>query len=295
MARFAKHIGLLILSVLIVMIILDKLYSYTFKNSAPRSKIQKILQLGESHYDLIFLGSSRTENHVDCAVIERITGKSCINFGISGGSIGDMVILMRLMETRNVTFEKAFLQLDYNYNSQGLSQNFKARLMPFIHEPTVKKELNAVGVHWTESNISFYRFMKYDQVIGFREFISSVINKKPKTDLNVGFAPKIGVGEAIATSFPEKFKEVNTEIQALEAIIGSQDKEIHYFTAPYCNKVQGRDAGIQQLKNRVENLHDYIGIYDDKPEYFFNCGHLNLDGARDFSRILAKKLIQPQF
>lgn len=289
MIRFVKHIGIILLIIISLMILLDKAYSYVFKNSEPRSKVQKILQLTDDHYDYIFLGSSRTENHIDCEVITRITGRSCINFGISGGSIGDMLVLLRLMDANRVTYEKVFLQLDYNYNGSGLSQNFKARLMPFIDEPAVRNELLIVGLDNAQKNIPFYRFLKNDRVIGFRELASSILNKKPRTDLNVGFAPKIGIGNKVSTSFPPVINQFNEEVAAIVSIVKEKEKKIQFFTAPYCSEVKGRVNAINQLKQRVPDLWDYSTIYDHEPAYFYNCGHLNIEGAQDFSRIIAER------
>ncbi len=294
MKGFLKHIGMILLIITTLMILFDVSYSYVFKVSEPRSKIQKILQLSDTHYDYIFLGSSRTENHIDCEVIKEVTGKSCINFGISGGSIGDMAVLLRLIEANNVTFEKVFLQLDYNYNASGLSQNFKARLMPFINEPTVREELTLVGLDKTEKYIPFYRFMKNDQVVGFRELVSSIINKTPKTDINVKFAPKKGIGLEVATSFPEVIHNSNSEVAAIANLVASKDKVLQFFTAPYCPEVKGRELAIKELKRRVKGLWDYSNLYDEQLDYFFNCGHLNIMGARDFSRIIAQRELQNQ-
>ena len=292
MRRFFKYIGLLVVVVLALMLVLDAAYSYTFKHSEPRSKIQKILQLEGAYYDYVFLGSSRTENHIDCAIIEQLTGKSCINMGISGGSIGDMVVLMQLMQARNVTFDQVLLQLDYNYNSTGLSPNFKARLMPFIKEPAVSEALTTVGLSKAERYIPFYRYMKNDQVIGFREFVSSVLNRKPQTDIDIGFLPKTGIGDGIATSFPMEIAASNEEVTALLDFMDSIEKSIQFFTAPYCPKVQRRDAAMKQLESRVANLWNYVAVYDTQAEYYFNCGHLNKEGAQDFSKKLANRLIQ---
>lgn len=289
MNRFLKHIALLFLIIISFIIVLDKTYSYVFKHSEPRSKIQKILQVSDTHYEYVFLGSSRTENHIDCEIITKITGKSCINFGISGGTIGDMLVLMRLMEASEVSFDKLFLQLDYNYNHEGLSANFKARLMPFINEPEVKNELSVVGLDKYEEAIPFYRYMKNDQVIGFREFFVSILNKKPRTDLNVGFSPKEGVGEIVSTSFPRVIKESNTELEILQSFVKSKDKTIQFFTAPYCSEVKGRERAMTQLKQRVTQLWDYSSIYDKKDFFFYNCGHLNIEGARDFSHVIAER------
>ena len=83
MYRFLKHTGGIIILSIIILFVLDALYSYTFSVSEPRSKIQKLLQLKDVHYDYAFLGSSRTENHIDCEIVggdkwydkEKVVGK----------------------------------------------------------------------------------------------------------------------------------------------------------------------------------------------------------------------------
>lgn len=271
---------------------LDALYSYTFQNGTPRNKIQKILQLKNQHYYYAFLGSSRTENHIDCELIEQLTGKSCINFGVSGGTIGDMLILMTITESKGITFSEVFLQVDYSYNFSGISNNFRASLAPFINNAVVKKELIKNGESFYYYYIPFYRYLKNDKVVGFREFFSTLLNKKPKANLNIGFAPKTGKGLAVSGRFPVKFSDKNEELNALFKLMEKNNAELTCFTAPYCKNIENR-AFMSALKSKVPNLKDYISIFDENPEYFFNCGHLNAEGARAFTKILTEDLLKP--
>ena len=289
MKQFFKYISVLTIMVIVLMAILDIAYSYVFRTSEPRSKIQKILQVSNVNYDYVFLGSSRTENHIDCEIITKITGKSCVNFGISGGSIGDMLVLLKLMDSKGLTFDKLFLQMDYNYNHSGLSANFRARLMPFINEPAVKNKLEMVGMNKAEEMMPFYRFMKNDQVIGFREFIASILNKKPTTGLNVGFAPKKGIGDLVASPLPMEIYNENNEVNMLEELVTARGKDIQFFTAPFCSKKQQITHFMSLLKERMPGLWDYSNLYEDRNEFFYNCGHLNIEGARDFSNIIANR------
>lgn len=271
---------------------LDTLYSYTFQNGTPRNKIQKILQLNNQHYDVAFLGSSRTENHIDCELIEKLTGKSCISLGIAGSTIGDMLILMTIAKSKGITFNEVFLQVDYGYNFTGVSNNFTACLMPFKNNAVVKKQLAKSQESFCYNYIPFYRYLKYDKVVGFRAFLSVLFNKKPKTNLDIGFAPKIGQGLAVSGKLPDKFKAKNEELNALFKLMEKNNTKLTCFTAPYCKNVENR-AFMSTLKFRVPNLKDYISIFDENPEHFFNCGHLNIEGARVFTKILIKDLLKP--
>ncbi|MFD1614966.1 hypothetical protein [Gelatiniphilus marinus] len=292
MKEFLGYIFKILIIAFVVMYVFDKVYSYTFQNGAPRNKIQKILQLKNQHYDYAFLGSSRTENHIDCELVEKLTGKSCINLAISGGTIGDMLILMTIAESKGITFNEVFLQVDYSYNGSGISNNFRASLVPYINHKVVKQQLIENGESVFYNYIPFYRYLKYDKVVGFREFFSVLFNKKPKTDLNVGFAPKTGQGLAVSGKLPDKFKAENDELTALFRLMEKRNTKMVCFIAPYCKNIENR-AFMRTLKSRVPDLKDYISVFDDNPEFFFNCGHLNIEGARAFTKIITEDLIQP--
>jgi len=291
MKRFLKYLGLIVFVTLIFMIILDQAYSYVFRNSEPRSKIQKVMQLKDAHYDVAFFGSSRTENHIDCELIRTVTGKSCINFGISGGSLADMNVLMKLLAKNNVSYNKALVQVDYNFNSENLSPSFRAQLVPFIQDSVIKKALAQEKSNLSYTYVPFYRYLKNDKVIGFREFFANIIDKKPKTNMDVGFAPKIGIGNQVAGTFSSSFKEKNKAIESIKSHLSLQEIPLVFFTAPYCKNIGNREIGIQMLKERIPDLLDYSTIYDNHEDFFFNCGHLNIEGARDFSGFIAKEIL----
>ncbi|WP_339895272.1 hypothetical protein [uncultured Algibacter sp.] len=289
MKQFSIYVFKILAVVFVSMYMLDKLYTYTFQNGTPRNKIQKILKLQDAHYDYAFFGSSRTENHIDCELIEQLTGKSCVNFGISGGTNGDMLTLMILAESNKITFDNVVLQVDHNFNLRGLSNNFKASLVPFIFNDDVKQELKKDKNNFYYYNIPFYRYLKYDKVVGFRELLSTILNKKPKTHLDVGFNPKVGVGKGVSGAIPFIINKENEEIESIIKLMKKRGTNLTFFTAPYCKDIENRDR-LRALKTRVPSLLDYVSIFDDKEKYFYNCGHLNIEGAEEFTNILIKDI-----
>ncbi|MDO5970550.1 hypothetical protein Q4Q35_12100 [Flavivirga aquimarina] len=233
----------------------------------PKNKIHKILQLKKEHYDIAFLGSSRTENHIDCELVEKLTGKSCINLGISGGTIGDMQILLALAESKEISIDTIVIQIDYNFNKKGLSQNFKANLVPFLDHPLVKNELKKDGDNFYYTYVPFYRYMKYDKVVGFRQFFTSLINKKPKKEIDLGFKPKRGKGLEISGNLPTHFNDTNQELEAINDITERTGAKLIYFTAPFCKYAKNRDK-LKTLKLSIPSILDYVSIFDDQEEFF---------------------------
>ena len=289
MKQFLLYILKIIIVIILMMYLFDALYSYTFKNSFPRNKVHKILQLEDKHFDLVFLGSSRTENHVDCELVEKLTGKSCVNLGMSGATIGDMLILLSLAEINKITFDSLVIQIDYNFYNSGLSNNFKANLVPFIQNPLIRKELNKDNDNFYYNYIPFYRYMKYDKVVGFREFFATLINKKPKSEIRFGFKPKRGIGLEVSGKLPKSFNDTNNEFESIKELVKRTESKLFLFTAPYCQKINNRDK-LKELKNVIPTILDYVSLFDNKEKYFFNCAHLNIDGAREFTKILIEDI-----
>jgi len=273
------------------MFFLDRSYTYIFENGEPRSKIQNMLQLKNKHYDIAFFGSSRTEFHIDCKLITKLTGKSCVNFGISGGSPGDMLILMKLAKNRKVTFNQVFMQVDYNYNSSGITEYFKANLIPFMDNPIAKEQLLLYKEEFFYRRLPFYRFMVFDKVVGIREAMASFLKRKTNIDLELGFSPKQGIGKAVAGSFPETIKNNSGELDQMLELYKDTNTRLEFFTAPYCKEVKNRNF-IDKVQLKLPGLHNYIDLFDDKDEYFFNCGHLNEVGAGVFTKTLVEDLLQ---
>lgn len=277
MKRFLKHIFIILGLFISLMVLLDKAYSYTFKNGIPRSKIQKILQEKDKHYDVAFFGSSRAENHIDCQLIEQLTGKTCVNFGISGGTPKDVLMLVQIAENNGITYNQAFLQVDSSYNKENMSPNFKARISPF----------NEVINLEDESNISlpFINYLIYDRVVGFREFWSIALKRKPKSNIDYGFNPKYNTGLEVPSQLPSKINDSNYSIEKLSQFWKKINVKQAYFTAPYCAKIENRNV-LNVFKNRFSEYKEYATVFDDNLLYFSDCGHLNFDGAQVFTKLI---------
>jgi hypothetical protein len=290
MKRFATYVLSLTAIIIASFFILDAVYTYAFTTGVPRSKLQYILQLEDVEYDYVFFGSSRTEFHIDCDVIEELTGKSCVNFGISGTTLLDTQVMIELMQARGIKINNAFVQVDYMFNTTGFSPNFRARLLPFNKDPKINDILERYDKSFSDKYLPFYRYLKNDHVIGFREVFNLFTGRKGKIDFENGFFPKIGKGKDKIESLPAKIIERNPNIDAMKIHFEENGINAFFFIAPLCNTVQRREY-IDKLKIKIPDLHDYSSIYVDQQSGFFDCGHLNIHGAREFSRFLANDLI----
>jgi hypothetical protein len=284
MKKFIIHVSIIFLAIIALMGIFDFIYTYTFSKSVARNKFQYILKMQPQKLDYIFLGSSRTANHIVPGEVTRLTGKSAINLGIEGGVLEDNLLELKLILSKKIKIQKVFLQVDYVYNDEGLSHIGNAAVLPFINNPLIKKHLETQLPNFEAVyNIPFYRYMTADYSIGFREFIFSAVGKKPRIDLYDGFSPMSGNENLNPIDLPKTIRTTNTALNEIRSLCKKNDIALVLFCAPFCSEVHYPEY-IYKLKLKLPDLHDYLSAMHNNQ--FFNCGHLNENGAVAFTRLL---------
>jgi hypothetical protein len=141
---------------LALMFAFDRFYMDAFISGVPPSKLQHILNQKSKTYDYLFLGFSRTAFYRDCDLIEDLTGKSCINYRISGTTFNDSYLILQLMEALGIKFKNIFVLVHYMHNDTDYLPNYKARLLTHNKESIVKEILEEYDISFAETYIPFY-------------------------------------------------------------------------------------------------------------------------------------------
>jgi len=291
MKRIVKYITALIAIFIALAFSLDYLYTSIYKNGNPRNKVSYLLSLQGDSIPYVFIGSSRVDNTIDATIIQNLTGKKALNLGIQGSNIDDYLLMLKLLEKQKIRTEVIFIQVDYVYNMPGKSEILKAYLMPFIDDITISSFLKSRSDDFLSlKNLPFYRYMKYDYLIGFRESITTAVGKGNKIDLSNGYFPKYGYsGMTLKANLPEKLIKHNQDILEINQFAKEKNLKVIYFIAPFCPATTNKDfAG--KLEERLPKFYNFISVFDDQPKNFFDCGHLNNKGAVEFSKIFAEKI-----
>ncbi|MCX2837476.1 hypothetical protein OQ279_04865 [Salinimicrobium sp. MT39] len=276
------------------LLLLEQTYDFIFANGVIRSKHQKVQSLEEGEYfEYVFLGSSRTENSIDCEVVEQITGKPCINLGISGSSLQDSYVLLKLLIAKGVKVKHVFVQVDYSYNEKDitLSPAFKATLIPYRKNPVIREQLLKEEDGPYILNVPFYGYLKYEKVVGFREFFNQTIRNKTGRNYENGFFPLTGTGKKLYGSLPSEIADKNNSLVEIQQLMSQQEANLYYFLAPYCSEVKNREYA-KKLQDKLPEMFNYIDIFDRKENFFADCGHINLEGAKEFTKILITDFLQ---
>ena len=291
MKKFLLHIGFLLLSIVLLMVIFDLVYTYAFSNAIPRNKFQYIYKMEPQNMDLVFLGSSRVANQISATEVRRLTGGSAINLGVEGASYHDNLLELQLLLQRNIRIKKLVLSIDHYYEFESPSTFGNAAMLPFIREPHMRNHLSELPEFKVSYYVPFYRYMNASHIAGFRELVLSIAGKKLKTDFSDGFIPKNGATTLEGFKLPENLSNHNKYLDSISTICRTNNIKLVLFCAPYCSKTENLEY-VAKLKLRFPNMLDYSRAMND--DSFYDCVHLNETGAITFTRMLVDDILKSE-
>lgn len=286
MKKFLVHFFSILALVFLLLFLCDLFYSKIYQGCAPRNKLQYIIDLDKEYFDVVFLGSSRTANHIDTDLFNKLSGQKTINLGVEGAGLNDNLLQLRLLLAHN-DIKSVFLQIDSNIETEESSNISTAEAMPFINNPIVKEHTKKYNPNFDcLYTLPFYRYAINDAKIGFRELFFAFLNKKPGIDPSIGYTPKFG------NTIPDKPLEImgeetvlsnNSVLDEIKLLCQQNNTKLVLFIAPYCSKINP-DSYIQKIKKIAPELIDLTKGYPDA--MFYNCGHLNDEGAKKLTKAL---------
>ncbi|EJL66766.1 hypothetical protein [Flavobacterium sp. CF136] len=287
MKKFLVYTVKILTITILVAVILDGLYTFIFLQSKNRGKIETIFNSKAKKYDVIILGSSRANNHFVSQMFED-KGLKTFNYGISGGHLFEASLLLKLMIERKYTIKNVILEADLNLSNDHEAEGIAALFLPYIHNSDVIKEHFETQENFNELYyVPFYRYIKYDTKIGFRETFFTAIHKKTNALDNLGYYPlekhKNGnMKNNIVNLNPLPHNKYYEEIKEI-----CKANKINFIAVmtPMCENVVGMNY-FDKVKKAYPEIHNYENtVVEDK--YFSSCGHMTDTGARMFtSRII---------
>lgn len=286
MKRFGLFILKLFLIAAFVSLLLEKVYTHTYDTSNPRFKFQYLMGLKNSAVDYIFIGSSRVENGVNPKRIEEKTGKKVLNLGFQAGKINDFKMLLEMIKKLNISYQKIFIQIDYNYNLQGHYSNIlKYEVIPFVtqYETLQSYEKRSDTVHqFGIRNIPFYRYMLNSPKLGIREVLAQHLSKKNVMVENQGFVALLGTRSSNEKYLlPDFILKNNQDFYSLNRYCIQNKISVVYYIAPFYKTAQNLDY-IEKLKHKVPGIIDCSHVIQNS-DYFQDSAHLNYLGAEKFT------------
>ena len=291
MKAFFKYLSLITFSVLVTLAVVDFLYTKVFERG-ERSKYQYLRSFKDKKIDYIFLGSSRVENTLNPLVIDSITGKTSVNFGVQGARVKDLNLLVKLIEVYNIEYETIFIQLDYIYNfPEAKSEFLTYQLIPFVNEnDLINQYFDSHNDGVTIKNIPLARYSLFDQKNGIRELFSNLIGKESRVKDYKGFSPLNVTNSETTHHLPDSIATKNKALKKMQSYIRSNKLNVVFFCSPFKTSTKNLSY-ISKLKKRIPKLIDFSKSIKD-PKLFKDNLHLNIKGANKFSELFANTLLK---
>jgi hypothetical protein len=278
---------------LVTLVLLDVLYTAVYLQSDSRSKIDYLYNSKDKNYDVVFLGSSRVNNHFVPEIFNK-AGYKTFNFGITRSRLDESALMLQMMVERNYKIKHLILQVDLNINTNDHSEAIRSLFMPYLHtSKTIREYYSNLPEYNQLLYIPFYRYMHYDARIGFREMYYSAIHKKTNVLEYDGFHPLLnGPDKLVPADLSKYYPKRNKGYETIKAICKKNNIYLIALTTPMCMETINRDYFNHIQKVYPEILRFENAVTDDK--YFSTCGHLNKDGAIEYTKVVFNALFKPK-
>jgi hypothetical protein len=286
MKKFTRFTFLILGIVLLSLVLLDIIYTTVYMKSSHRGKIDYVYNSKARYYDVAVLGSSRANNHFVTQLFEEKELKS-FNYGISGGHLFEASLLLKLMVERKYTIKNLIIETDLNLSNEHRSDAVAAKFLPYIHHSkTIQKHFSEEEDFLELYYIPFYRYLKFDASIGFREMYNNLSNE-PTNTLEKGGFYALGNKKGNMKNDITALKPIhNKYYEEIKRICEANNIRLIAVMTPMCTDVKGLDY-FQKVNAIYPEIYNYENVIQGN-QYFSSCGHMNEKGARLFTTRIIK-------
>ena len=233
-------------------------------------------------YDVVIMGTSRANNHFVTDLFEN-KGLKSFNYGISGSHLFETSLLLKLMMANKFQIKNLILEADLSICNEKRDEGTTARFMPYIHTNSIIKEHYKNEIDFKQLYyVPFYRYIKFDAKIGFRE-VYEVLSKKPTNTLyNKGYYPLISDKKGSMKNDISTLKVIrNKYYEEIKSICKANNINFIAVMTPICENTKGINY-FEKVKRAYPEIHNYENVVTED-KYFSTCGHMNELGARFFT------------
>ncbi|WPR71598.1 hypothetical protein SLW70_00295 [Flavobacterium sp. NG2] len=286
-----KFLGFILKGIIIIVVlaaVLDYGYTLVYNQSNNRGKIDYVYNSNGKQYDVIILGSSRANNHFVSEMFEK-KGLKTFNFGMSGGHLFEADLLMKLMLERNYKIKNVILEADLNLSNEHQAKGIASRFLPYLHSSTVIKNHFSFEDDFSYLYyIPFYRYIKFDTQIGFREMFFNAIHKRTNHLDHSGYHPLLSNKKGNMKNDLTNLNPLNQNkyYEDIKRICTENNINFIPIMTPMCENTKGIHY-FDKVKKAYPEIYNYENVVvEDK--YFSSCGHMNDAGARLFTARIIK-------
>jgi len=281
MKKFINKIIIYFLILVAALFILESLYTYSYYNPInARTKTSWIMSFKtKDTLDYALFGSSRCIHSIDPTMINDKLGINGLNLAYQASNPLEVKLTLKTLLKKKYV-KRIFIQVDYSYNQLGPHPLAEIAWMPFLKEDYIYNEYKLYDAkYWYLKNLPFYRYMKYDSKIGFRDWLFSYTKKSTLYD-NFGYVPIFNVLKDDKAKKTMVKPIENPHLKEVIEICSKANIEVHFFTAP----IYRFEGDYSALDKFLPDYTDFTQVITDRNKFQDNT-HINDDGAKEFTQI----------
>lgn len=275
------------------------LYTGIRKNESGVFEKYNTIFLKENNYEVLFLGSSRTETHFDTRIFDSVTGFNSFNLGVTGATPRISYGVLRAYCKNSRIPKYLIFDCDYHFLRYGIDtiRHFP-RYFPFLNNDELYTQFKSIDSRFLQfkynpvyslpfANIrlmaaSLHGWMhlpgKYDTTY-YKGFTKVVFTDTLKQELNRPFYGFIHPVERAYLDSIIQYAKFN-KIQLL------------LVTSPMYKSVSTEMRNKNQLVKQLNNIAEtnrliYIDLsqpaFNGQKKYFTDYYHMTADGAKLFT------------
>lgn len=288
MNKFIRFITLILATIVVLLGVLDLLYTTIYLQSSNRGKIGYIVNSKPKEFDVVILGSSRANNHF---VSQMFADKNLVvfNFGMQGSKLFESDLVLKLLLEKKNKIKNVIIDVDVTLRTNNTSEATYLKFLPYLfHSKVIKEHLKSVSSFNYLYYIPFYRYLKYEEKIGIREVVSCGLNIKSKELDNLGY-------NALVTNGTLRSEDLNLDpkrnkyYEEIKKICKRNNINLIALMTPMCSKAKGMNY-FNKVKKLYPEIHNYENVVEGD-QFFSSCGHMNDKGARLFTARIIKDFL----
>jgi hypothetical protein len=274
----------------------------TTKESFP-GKLNQIFY-DTTAYDAVFVGSSRVMKNIDPLQFDTIAGIHSYNAGIDGANFTLIDFVTRhFIAGHRPSY--VFINIDIYTLQQDSSFFYYTQLFPYIHIDSMDRFIKI------EPNLilaKYYPFLAVSYIDDYLKGVSfhTLYDKHPLSDatfIHRGFAPIVSADyQGSADEYPLKFIYSEDGFKKLEALCDyckAMHCKVFFIMAPIYRAREEKPSNACYFYSRLKPIEEKYNIIEFKfftntefsQKVFFNKSHLNENGARMYTKMLADSFI----
>jgi len=287
MKKFILFVAKILLIILVLLVVLDWVYTTVYLHSRNRGKVENVFNSKARNYDVVILGSSRANNHFVPKLFED-KGLKTFNYGMSGAHLFEASLMLKLMAERHYKIKTVILEADLGLCNEKESEGIAAKFLPYIHHSKTIREHFSGQEDFNELYyVPFYRYVDFDALIGFREMYQTAIHTPTNILDHLGYHPLAHKPGNMKNDLTPLKPIRNKYYEEIKQICKKNNYNLIAVMTPMCSNVKGMDyfEKANKIYPEIHNLENVV----QGDQYFSSCGHLNDTGARMFTSIVIER------